>query len=381
MKANKLMRTLAASAMSVALLAGVTVMPAMADGVTSGTPVSSIPFTVTITTDGNSYEPDTNLTFSVTKGNAGTVAMPTSDGEPQNVTVLEGIDGGVSIAAIDTDPATTGDPSNSYENAGSVTINAQSFQSAAPGIYHYVISQTAGNVEGMKYDASKYDLYLYVQNGATGVDDHYVAYAVVVKQEDGQAGTAKTDLAFENKYGTEDGNLVYDLTVKKVVEGDMGDKVNDTFDFTVTITGTGTNEVYRIVYTNKDGEQKTVATSGQAVTLSGIKHEGVITVYGLSASDSFTVTEADNGKGYTIFADKSYENGGSSANDEADPDINQGSTIETTTMGERDHAVAFYNVKNASTPTGVIMNVAPYALMVVIALAGVAVFMRKRVED
>ena len=379
MKANKLMKTLAASTMSLALLAGVTVMPAMADGVTSGTPVSNIPFTVTITTDGNSYEPDTHLTFSVENGGAGTVAMPT-DGEPQSVAVLAGI-GGVSIASIDTDPATTGDPASSYENSGSVTIDAATFQKAAPGIYHYVIAQTNSGVEGMKYDTSKYDLYLYVQNGDTGVNDHYVAHAVVVKQENDQAGTAKTNLAFENKYGTETGNLVYDLTIKKVVEGDMGDKVNDTFDFTVTITGSGTNEVYRIVYTNKDGEQKTVATSGQAVTLSGIKHEGVITVYGLSATDSFTVTEADNGKGYTVFADKSYENGGSSANDQSDDDIYQGRTIETTTMGEQNHAVAFYNVKNAVNPTGIILNVAPYALMVVIALAGVVVFLRKRVED
>ena len=46
-----------------------------------------------------------------------------------------------------------------------------------------------------------------------------------------------------------------------------------------------------------------------------------------------------------------------------------------------DATVKYENSKNATTPTGVIMNVAPYALMVVIAVAGVAVFMRKRVED
>ena len=43
--------------------------------------------------------------------------------------------------------------------------------------------------------------------------------------------------------------------------------------------------------------------------------------------------------------------------------------------------VEFTNDREASTPTGIVMNVAPYALLVVIAAAGCLVFLRKRDED
>ena len=43
--------------------------------------------------------------------------------------------------------------------------------------------------------------------------------------------------------------------------------------------------------------------------------------------------------------------------------------------------IAVVNTRNAVSPTGIVMNVAPYALLVVVAAAGCFVFLRKRRED
>lgn len=43
--------------------------------------------------------------------------------------------------------------------------------------------------------------------------------------------------------------------------------------------------------------------------------------------------------------------------------------------------VAYTNNLESTAPTGVVMNVAPYILLVVIAVAGAFVFLRKRRED
>ena len=43
--------------------------------------------------------------------------------------------------------------------------------------------------------------------------------------------------------------------------------------------------------------------------------------------------------------------------------------------------MTFINTRDAVSPTGIVMNVAPYALLVVVAAAGCFVFMRKRRED
>ena len=41
----------------------------------------------------------------------------------------------------------------------------------------------------------------------------------------------------------------------------------------------------------------------------------------------------------------------------------------------------FTNNREAVSPTGIVMNVAPYVLLVVVAAAGCFVFLRKRRED
>ena len=61
---------------------------------------------------------------------------------------------------------------------------------SAAGIYHYVVTQTAGSYEGITYSTETYDVYLYVMNN-TDLTDRYVGYVVSVKQGE---TAAKADL-------------------------------------------------------------------------------------------------------------------------------------------------------------------------------------------
>lgn len=355
MKANKLLKTLAASTMSLALLAGVTVMPAMAAGVTSNANgIDGITVTDVVNTDGNTYAPNTSMTIVVTEGTGGTF----NDGNG-TVTAVEGIEGGLTGTTITFAPD-AGELGTSYTETGTLAVDDSVFE--APGVYHYVVSQAQGTYEGIAYDTTTYDVYLYVVNN-DDYSDLYVAHAVSIKNGE----TGKSDIQFVNDYG-KTSDTTHDVTVTKQVTGTHGNTTTQDFTFNVSVAG-GANEIYKVVVKNTAGAAEDVRTitSGAEPIQVSIKHTGSITIYGLSATDSYTISET-NGKdlGYTVTNNKSEDGLG-------------GTVTGVTTRDGENYTVT--NHKDASTPTGVIMNVAPYALMVVIAVAGVAVFMRKRVED
>lgn len=80
------------------------------------------------------------------------------------------------------------------------------------------------------------------------------------------------------------------------------------------------------------------------------------TIHGLSVTDTYSVEEADyTSDGYTTTVDGA----------------------KSGTISE-DKTVTFTNEKNASTPTGIMMNVAPYVLMVAVAAVLAVVFLRRK---
>ena len=91
-----------------------------------------------------------------------------------------------------------------------------------------------------------------------------------------------------------------------------------------------------------------------------MKNGESVIIYGLSEDDEYTVTETDyTADGYTTTID------GTEGREKS-------GTISADTN------VAFVNTKNATTPTGIVMNIAPYVLMVAVAAVLAVVFLRKR---
>lgn len=339
--------------LAVMLLVAMAIVPASAEneGVTGNgeTGISSIPVSLVINTDGNTYAPKTDFTIEVSTGAEGAY----NDGTSQ-VTVNAGISGGLSGCTITSDPNTAGGPSASYTLQGNLTVNLTAFPGATPGIYHYEVREKAGSYEGITYDSQAYDVYLYLMR--TAGNELYIGYAVCVNRATGTV--AKADLTFTNDYGKTN-DTTHDVTVKKVVTGDMAN-MSDTFTFSVSVKGDA-GEVYKVVYTQNSVVETTSVTSGSTIDLDKIGNGDTIRIYGLSEKDTYTVTETDN-KGYTVSDDK---------------DVSTDGTVSGTVTTDGS-LYTITNTKDAATPTGIIMSVAPYALLVVLAAGACVVFLRRR---
>ncbi|MGI6013959.1 MAG: DUF7601 domain-containing protein [Oscillospiraceae bacterium] len=152
------------------------------------------------------------------------------------------------------------------------------------------------------------------------------------------------------------------LTVKKTVDGNMGDKNKD-FSFTLAVTKDG--QPYTETITDSNGNSLKVNENG--VYTFKLKHDEQISVM-LPAGCTLTVAEtsvADDGYTTTV---KVGENG-----------TEETVSSKTLTLTENT-TVLFTNSKTISAPTGVSHDAIPFVLMTVLALGGAASFvvLRKR---
>ncbi|MCH3972150.1 MAG: QVPTGV class sortase B protein-sorting domain-containing protein [Oscillospiraceae bacterium] len=284
----------------------------------------------------NVYAPKTTFNFTIEP--AAGIDSPTNP-------IYKGVEGGVAkSAAISFDPATDG---YTAQKDATIAINAEAFTNPAkPGIFRYAVKETAGNYDGITYDATTKYLDVYVDN--TGV-----VYGVAFEGKT----TDKANGVFTNEYKTGTENGVNDLIVKKTVTGGQGD-LNKDFHFKVTVKGAD-GEKYTVSKTTKEGTSTAASlTSGTAVTYT-LKSGEYLTVTGLSKNDTYTVTEIESGTdGYTT-------------------------TGEVKTATAKTHTttpttVTVTNDKQEVVITGVVMHVAPYALMLVLAGGFAAVYFTKK---
>ncbi len=334
MKKSKMLRRLAAL-----LMAG-TMMAAMSTGVfadettdSGSTSPANVTITKELTKGVNDYAPNTTFNFSIAPGTA-------VDATANSDAIYSGPEGGAAIAEGITSAPKASDIGNETITVGTTNITINNTKFTAPGIYRYVVTETEGNYEGVAYSTETKYFDVYVNS-----EGNVYSYAFVNPENT----KVKDDGVFTNAYGTAD-KPVSDLTISKTVAGNQGDKTKD-FTFTIEVDGTSGEQYYV-------NNGKTLV-SGVPVDITLKDGESVI-IYGLSASDTYTVTETDyTADGYTTTID----------------------TVKTNTKTgtiSADATVAFVNTKNATTPTGIVMNIAPYVLMVAVAAVLAVVFLRKR---
>lgn len=352
MKMKKLARVFTSAAL-------VSAMVATMGGMTSFAAVESIPLTKTVTTDGNTYAPNTSFTFSVVPGGSETRKI----GDVENVLVSGGVEEGLVFAngnsTVTFAPEGTSPAKEGYTDT-SLALSINSTKFTVPGVYHYVVQEESGSYEGIEYDTVTRDIYLYVENVTGGVE---VTNAIIAID-----GVKQNGLDFTNNYGKEGepetpdgpkpGDTTHDLTVTKVVTGNQGDK-SKAFDFSVSVAG-GDGEWYKVVFTNQNNETtESHLVSGADPVIYPLKDGESIQIYGLTESDKYTVTEADYGSdGYTT---------------------TNGSKTDVVTDDGDSYTVT--NDKSVTTPTGIVLSFAPYILLV--ALAGVfgVLFLRRKKEE
>lgn len=351
-------------------------MTALADGPTEGThALSEIMLTKNLSYPTGVNLPTEGLTFAFT-------ASPTDEApEKWNETGVVYEETGhadLNIASVTVD----GD-SSSTESSGTTTSTesldsnvislAEKSSFAHGGVYLYEITETQGENEDVTYDTStKYYLTVYVKAEDNQIDK------VTLRNAD---GTKIDTLTFNNSYAP--GNLT--LKVDKSVTGAYASH-EDVFNFSITLNasaGVAAGTEYANV-TLSDGattteEHKVVVGTAWTFTM---KHGSSISISGLPAGMTYTVTETDTNKyteSYVVTA--GGKAGGSTTGLEAtgtvttkDPSIQE----DVTDLNK----VSFTNSRTSSTPTtGIIMNNLPFILLVVVAVAGAITYVvfRKRI--
>lgn len=339
---------LAAAVMAGTLAVGMMGMSVFAAGVQTGSPITSVTVTKNVWTDGNTMAPNTTFNFVVNEADAGKF----NDGNKEQV-VYEGVEGGLQAdkGAVFS-PGAKGSASQKYTETGTLKTNSNVF--TRPGVYHYTVTEETNTYEGVTIDKTPYDVYVYVYNGSD--NNLYVGNVVSAKNNQ------KTDLEFNNDYGKEK-DTTHDVTIKKVITGNQA-VLSDTFQLSVKVIGIE-GEKYKVTL---DGVEQDPITSGVGATYT-VTNNTTIHIYGLTESDTVTVTEADNNDGYVATYSRVKNKDGEEYSQKT---INGGVNVKAD--GSKAEVT---NTKNVTTPTGIVLNYGPYILM--IALAGsMAVFFFRR---
>ena len=243
-----------------------------------------------------------------------------------------------------------------------VTVDFSKVKWTAPGIYRYTITeQNSKNADVINDSAATRTLDVYVVNDGKG--GYEIASQAMIE---GTAAPTGKDYATESKSdGFTNSYKTYALSLKKVVDGTMGDK-GRTYNFTINFEGPAYASF------NMNGEQITLDDKGKGSANIALTNNSLKTIKGIPSTVKYTVVEnIDKKDGYTV----SY-----TVND-TDKTSDTYATSNENTMGKMNNAVVCTNLKNAVTPTGIAMTVAPYILMVAVAGIFAVLFLRRRHEE
>jgi hypothetical protein len=265
------------------------------------------------------------------------------------------------------------------------TVDLSKVSFTDPGIYRYVITETAvtaaddpGIAIYNNENTRVLDVYVDVKSG----DENALEIVGYLFHSSATEIAATTGGTYENKPdGFINTYTTYDLTLEKQVEGNQGNR-NEFFTFNIVLSGAKAGTVYTV--STVDGGKTTSSdnpatlTAGSDGTLEAtfkLKDDQSITIQGLTAATSYTITEdlADT-KGYTVSYVKDTD-----TSDEETLDALAGKTTgDETTIGESSDKVVFTNTRTGVVPTGILMETAPYAAVILLAAGMILILTVKR---
>lgn len=311
-----------------------------------------------------------------------------------------------------------GDDKDDQKTIG-LSIDAK--EAGKPGIYRVKVQEKAGNRKGLTYDDAVRYIDFYVARNKNGELEvkHTVVYKEVkkgdnteyVKQDGGKVvvnGDEVTSaVTFENMYFQEkdntgeikdktpetkpdptdpekpepydpknnnpenvpeekipdDENQEYNITVGKRISDDSVDR-DETKDFEINVTIKGQEgDKFTLYKIDKDGNETTdpikpiKLASGSTTTLE-LKHGEKYKIYGLTYDDTIKVEEVN-----------------------ADKFEKLGELEKPVAVGNLNENILVVNKSKTSTPTGLIQNMAPYAVVLSVALVGGTLYIKAKKEE
>ena len=246
-----------------------------------------------------------------------------------------------------------------------------------PGVYRYAITESADTLPAgvtLADPATKY-IDVYVERADDSADTLTIQGVFLLNSNDNikandSTGSDADQFAkgsgFENYYGT------YDLTIDMTVSGNQASR-NKYFQVTVTIIGGANTDAYDVNVSDSEYESNPTQISvsgGAGAAVFYLKHGESITVMGLPSGAQYMVSE--NPDGYT-----------------ATYGVTEGETtlVATKTSGSAytnndglngDTVVTFDNHRAGTVPTGILLTVAPFAVLMLIGIVGAALIIKKK---
>lgn len=378
MKLNKTIGRVATTLVATAMLASLAAVPAFADEVGQ---FKSNTFSIQkhLQLQQNTFAPEKEFTFNV--------SVPSETNQP--VTADEqakGIEAGIAgainaskTAKIEANALATKDGVVSVAS-DAFTVDVTKFSHA--GVYKYVVTETSFEDDDFKYDTNVLVLYVHVKNDETAANKLSVELVELV---DPDGASPKID-GFTNEYGkdNDEEDKLHDITLVKEIAGDQAN-LNAKFTFSVSVNSEYGNDTVLIVDTNNDGTWgNTVGEGDDAVAdeVVILPADGTAKTISLGNGEKARIFNLTHDCNYTITEQDANKNGYTAAvkTDKYEEVVPTNGTVSAEAVSD-DLTITYINTKTSVTPTGIVMNVAPYALLVVIAAAGCFVFLRKRRED
>lgn len=360
---KKVSRRLAAAMMAGAMMISMVGMTAFAATTNVGGMAhesNSISFDSTIDMENavGAGLPKVDIIYTLTVSDA-----PENAVDSEKSLVADGVAGAIAVTGNSQEDIISFD-SDTQDNTEAVTFEFDMTKFTKPGIYYYQVQATDPNVNGLTVNADVYIVKVYVKN-ASAAGTYEIADVTMYKASDSEMGKVGE---IGNSYATKTLNLT------KQIEGTMAN-MSEKFGFTITISDPNAT---RVTYTVNAGAESVSAFSSNNAVIrvnapNGIGDDQSIIVTGIPAGATVQIEEAETA-GYDTKIDKDFETGDTSA----DSDLANGRSTGNMSMDNDGMNVVYYNIKDAVSPTGIAMTVAPYIIMVA-AAAGVAVlFLRRR---
>ena len=233
---------------------------------------------------------------------------------------------------------------------GTIELAGSSF--TTNGDYTYTVQET-GSTDDTVYPVDttdKYTIKISVRN-ASATDFSSKVATVTLYSGIGSSATKINNATFPFTSGAE----TRAITINKSIEGNMAD-VDQYFTVAVTIDGAAGNS-YAIAGQSESGAPSacTVANAATSCTANvRIKHGETVTISGIPVGTNYQFTETNIPNGYSAAV-----NGGSGAS--------SGQKTVSATASENNNSIV--NTYNSPVPTGIILKVLPYVIVIALAVA------------
>ena len=350
-----------------------------------------VPFKKTLHTDGNTYAPNATFKFDVV-AKTGNITY-----NGKQYTGLTAAEGAVTVKDAvftkDLGLGTADAQGASIQVPANIVVDEDKLTGGL-GNYFFTMTERNEGYEGIRYSKAEYTIVVtkYEENGTVKTT------TTVQREGKGLFETIKPG-EIQNNYGKHfppetpdfpdpnpnpgpnpdpdpNNDTTHDVTVKKRIKGGFAN-TSRSFNFAVTVESQDSkNERYKVEVLDKNGAvtETTFVDDRQGKNFS-VSQDSGLRIYGLTKNDLVKVHETD-GDDYVMTVDPKEDN--SFIKNIVVPNNN----FKTQFNVVKDKAnFDVINTKEATTPTGIVMNVAPYAMMLAVAGGLGVVFMNRKKEE